>query len=248
MALLERRTGLPLYDQRLIAGGRELNPEQTLDQLNVKTKETLYLFQRQDNICASWAATGNCKDRKCAHAGSHTVANSPRYVEYATQGGLPVSQPAETPTHLKEPQPSRKHALEIRCPRTHDLEQLVLSPVPAFVAEMRLGDWEPEATFAQRVRPSQGAKACVKAWPELAQIPSVSWDFFSDTRKKDAGCLEFDVSAGALLMNSEMPLDSRTLKQQASSWESTEEAREEAYSAWVASQSQKFQCAVEATA
>jgi len=247
MELLERRTGLALYDQRLICGGRELNPESTLDQLNVKTKETLYLFQRQQNICASWAASGNCKDRRCAHTDSHTVANSPRYVQYSHAGSPHQGVLPELIT-AKDPQPIRKHALEIRCPRAHELaEQLVVSPVPALVAEMRLGDWEPEATFVQRVPRAHGTKA----WPELAQIPSDSWEFFSSERRaeKDAASLEFDASSRALLMNTsnKMPLDSETLKQQASSWESTEEAREQAYSAWVASQSQRFQCAVEAS-
>eukprot|EP00658_Telonema_sp_P-2_P072867 TRINITY_DN6195_c0_g1_i13.p1 TRINITY_DN6195_c0_g1~~TRINITY_DN6195_c0_g1_i13.p1 ORF type:complete len:283 (-),score=52.18 TRINITY_DN6195_c0_g1_i13:167-1015(-) len=236
MELLQRRTGTAVPEQRLICGGRELAPERSLDELNIKTKETLYLLERDPGACIHWAATGTCSNNNCPLRHSHTMVNSPRYVEYMVKlAQNPQAAQAPVPNR----RPNRKHALEIVCP--HELAaaacQGPASPVPTLVAEMERGDWEPEATFAQRQLHNRSGKT----WPILAQIEhSISWSCFTGDRQRTAAsALDFGSTASALLMSSEMPVDSDTLKQQANSWEGTPEAREQAYIAWVTSQSKK---------
>merc|ERR1712153_95113 len=82
MDLIEHRTAVPVSAQRLICGGRELCKSRTLDELQVKTKETIHLLERPQDACMSWCATGTCKDNNCRLSHTHTVANSPRYVEH----------------------------------------------------------------------------------------------------------------------------------------------------------------------
>merc|ERR1711865_243653 len=90
---IEHRWGHAVCAQRLICGGRELDPTCTLDELGIRTKETLYLLERNYHNCATWCATGNCKDNNCRLGHTHTVANSPRYIEYNMQNSaMPVDE------------------------------------------------------------------------------------------------------------------------------------------------------------
>ena len=141
------------------------------------------------------------------------------------------SHPPATPPPTR---PNRKHALEIRCPDSPSPEPLVASPVPAIVVEMQRTDWEPAATFV----PSSSKPGGGRDWPTLGQI-GISWTCFTEDRQGDKGRVEFASSTDVLMMNSEMPVNSDTLRKQASHWESTEEARQQAYSAWVSSQSKR---------
>jgi len=243
MELIESRTGLSYPYQRLICGGRELEPDKSLDELGVRTKETLYLLERSHRLCPSWAATGTCKDFCCPFRDSHTAANSPRYVEYMINRGEEVCVPCTAPKATAIP---RKFALEIKTPGQDDAatsEIPQISPVPPVVSEMLNYDWEPEATFAQRTVSTESKQA----WPILAPTPGgISWDSFtkseasSVTTPKDKILLDFNSSAEALLMNSDIPMNTKILQQQASSWEGTEEVRAAAYTAWVAGRAKKL--------
>jgi len=250
MLIIEQRIGHASCSQRLICGGRELDKCRTLDDLCVKTKETLYLFERNYHNCATWCATGNCKDNNCQLQHTHTVANSPRYVEYNVKMAQ-QSNNASPPVTSTAPRPQREFALEIRCPDGEeelDMNELQLSPaalspmspVPQVVQEMQSGDWEPENTFIPRHSsspPSVSPELAPKAWPTLSEIPasSMGWSGFTVTKReeKKPEKVEFGTTASALLMKSAMPVNGGLLEKQAESWESTEEAREQAYSAFL---------------
>jgi len=245
MELIESRTGLYCANQRLICGGRELDSDKTLDELQVKTKETLYLLERSQYLCPSWAATGTCNDCNCPLRESHTAANSPRYVEYMVNKGSRPSLPRVT---LEAPPAPRRFALEIKSPggqsaaasHTQDSEIPQISPVPTLVSEMFNCDWEPEATFAQKTVSTE--KENRQSWPALAQTPGgISWESFTKCQVSlTTSRIEFNSSAEALLMNSDIPINTEILEQQASSWEDTEEVRAAAYSAWVADRAKKL--------
>merc|ERR1711865_982734 len=244
---IEHRWGHAVCAQRLICGGRELDPTCTLDELGIRTKETLYLLERNYHNCATWCATGNCKDNNCRLGHTHTVANSPRYIEYNMQNNNNNNVPA-APTCSR---PKREFALEIRCAdgtteQAMDEEDMELieclspkSPIPQVVQEMQIGDWEPENTFLPRVSsspPSSSPDLKPKAWPTLSEIPasSMGWSgFTAQKREEKKQKVQFETTNGALLMNSAMPVDEALLDEQAESWESTEEARQQAYTAFL---------------
>merc|ERR1719478_1416315 len=80
---IEIRLEVPVASQRLIFGGRELDPNKTLEELNIHIKEVLYLLPRQPHVCREWAATGACsRGRRCYQKATHTMEFSPRYVEH----------------------------------------------------------------------------------------------------------------------------------------------------------------------
>merc|ERR1711998_538385 len=80
---IEQRASVPVASQRLIFGGRELDPTKTLEELNIHPKEVLYLLPRLPHVCREWAATGACsRGRRCYQKATHTVEFSPRYVEH----------------------------------------------------------------------------------------------------------------------------------------------------------------------
>jgi len=93
---VECRTGMRVEDQRLIFGGRELDPSKTLEELNVHPKEVLHLLPRLPYVCREWAATGSCsRGRRCYQKGTHTVGFSPRYVEHHAKQNK--DSPSSTP-------------------------------------------------------------------------------------------------------------------------------------------------------
>jgi len=80
---IELRLEVPVDSQRLIFGGKELDPTKTLEELNIATKEVLFLLRRQPHVCREWAATGACsRGRRCYQKVTHTMEFSPRYVEH----------------------------------------------------------------------------------------------------------------------------------------------------------------------
>jgi len=103
-AAVECRTGIPVADQRLIFGGRELDGSKTLEELNVHPKEVLHLLPRLPHVCREWAATGSCsRGRRCYQKCTHTVEFSPRYVEHhakhkdTSESSSPSTTPPATP-------------------------------------------------------------------------------------------------------------------------------------------------------
>merc|ERR1711939_456099 len=121
--VIESRTGVPVDNQRVIFGGRELDPTKTLEELNVHPKEMVYLLPRLAHVCREWAATGFCsRGRRCYQKKTHTVEYSPRYVEHhaktASLAGMPkpaapcqpgstsdTADPSRVPTPPIQPRP-----------------------------------------------------------------------------------------------------------------------------------------------
>jgi len=102
---VEQRTGMPVHEQRLIFGGRELDGNKTLEELNVHPKEVLHLLPRLPHVCREWAATGSCsRGRRCYQKATHTVEFSPRYVEHhAKNPGQNSASPSESSTPSASP-------------------------------------------------------------------------------------------------------------------------------------------------
>jgi len=106
-AAIEGRLGVPVAGQRLIWGGRELDEQKSLDELNILPREVLYLLPRHHHVCREWAATGSCsRGRRCYMKATHTVENSPRYVGH--KAAKPTAQQgfAPQPPSTARPRPS----------------------------------------------------------------------------------------------------------------------------------------------
>jgi len=249
MDLIEHRTAVPVSAQRLICGGRELCKSRTLDELQVKTKETIHLLERPHDACTSWCATGTCKDNNCRLSHTHTVANSPRYVEHTSQIGQ-FTRPQQT----ADPPPKRKHALEIRCPidatplnqNARTLPPPVLAVAPAHSAVVSSGSppaKEPWPTLPQMQTtiPWSGFSAQKHHKKEAKSMPkpTATKDPWAGTHSKPStGVVEQVWSTPALLLNSGMPTSTQP-KEHVSSQHRADEARQQAYSAWVTRQSKR---------
>jgi len=244
MDLIEHRTAVPVSAQRLICGGRELCKSRTLDELQVKTKETIHLLERPHDACMSWCATGTCKDNNCRLSHTHTVANSPRYVEHNSQIGQ-CAPPQQT-----DPATKRKHALEIRCP-------IEATPLNQNAPTL------PPPVLAAAPAHSTGSPPAKEPWPTLPQMQTtIPWSGFSaqkhhkkeaksmpkPTARKDpwagthsnpsTGGVEQVWSTPALLLNSGMSASTQP-KGHVSSQRRADEAKQQAYSAWVTRQSKR---------
>merc|ERR1712153_283839 len=68
----------------------------------------------------------------------------------------------------------------------------------------------------------------------MGPASSMGWSgFTAQKREEKKQKVQFGTTNGALLMNSAMPVDEALLDKQAESWESTEEARQQAYTAFL---------------
>jgi len=239
MDLIEHRTEVPASSQRLICGGRELCKNRTLDDLQVKTKETIHLLERQHDACTSWCATGTCKDNNCRLSHTHTVANSPRYVEHNSQIRAGLQGPQQTGAP-----PKRKHALEIRCPiEVAPLNQnaptppvLTVAPAHSTCSPLPKEPW-PTLPQTQTTIPWSGFSPQEHHTKEAKTMPkpSARKDPWAGTHSKpSAGGVKEVWSTPALLLNSGMPP-----KEHVSRQDRADEARQQAYNAWVTRQSKR---------
>lgn len=81
--LIESQSGVSTGDQRLICNQRELQPQTSLEDQNLKPNSVATLLEQPEEVvCPEWLATGRCHVKGCALRGTHTMEYSPRYVAH----------------------------------------------------------------------------------------------------------------------------------------------------------------------
>lgn len=89
--------------QRIIHSCRELGPDEGLDALAEAHVRKLFLCPLDESACREWQRSGRCNDKGCRFAGSHTMENSPRYVQHLHSAS---SSSESTPQASPEPSPA----------------------------------------------------------------------------------------------------------------------------------------------
>jgi len=201
--VVAQRTTIPIERQRLIFGGRELNPEKTLEELNVHPKEVLQLLPRHPHVCREWAATGSCsRGRRCFMKATHTVENSPRYVEHHAKPEALSQQPCANQAHAAPAPPLQPRPPSFGKLRAGNRSNQPVGKPPANDAGMGAAQWAQRASRAQQSNSGDwdGLVTDIVNAVEAAEVQSeeeVEEDLDSDERSCEAKSWEESEVAAA---------------------------------------------------
>merc|ERR1711907_887249 len=81
---MENITDIAYDRMRLIAQGRELHSGEKLKNLGefYFKKSCIILREVNEQACREWQRSGRCTNKNCSRKASHTMMNSPRYVQH----------------------------------------------------------------------------------------------------------------------------------------------------------------------